>query len=150
MSYEIIPATLRDLNQLRHLEKVCFPADAWGILDLVAALTFPNVVRLKAVKNDEMIGFVAGDPRPSRGFSWIATIAVLPAYRGKGIGRALLQRCEEQLPTRRVRLSVRISNERAIQLYRREGYQTVNIWQSYYNDGADAVVMEKNRLVRGF
>jgi len=150
MSYEIIPATLRDLKQLRHLEKVCFPADAWAMLDLFAVLTFPNIVRLKAVDNDEMIGFVAGDPRPSKGFSWIATIGVLPRYRRQGIGRALLHRCEEQLPTTRVRLSVRISNERAIQLYRQEGYQTVNIWESYYDDGTDAVVMEKNRMVRGF
>lgn len=150
MSYQIVPANLRDLNQLRRLEKVCFPEDAWAVFDLVAVLTFPNIVRLKAMDTDEMIGFVAGDPRPSEGFSWIATIGVMPDYRRKGIGRALLNRCENQLPTTRVRLAVRISNENAIQLYRQEGYQTFNIWQNYYNDGTDAVVMEKNRFMRGF
>ena len=147
--YEIIPATFRDLNALRHLEKVCFPQDVWAILDLAAVLTFPNIVRLKAIHNGEMIGFIAGDPRPSQGFSWIATIGVLPDYRQQGIGRRLLHLCEEQLPTARVRLSVRISNETAIQLYRQEGYQTINIWEKYYNDGSDAVVMEKSRIVRG-
>ncbi len=75
--YEIIPATFRDLNALRHLEKVCFPQDVWAIFDLAAVLTFPNVIRLKAVHNGKMIGFIAGDPRPSQGFSWIATIGVL-------------------------------------------------------------------------
>ncbi len=150
MSYKIIPATLRDLNALRDLEKVCFPLDAWSMLDLVAVLTFPGVIRLKAVQDGEMIGFVAGDPRPNEGFSWIATIGVLPDYRRQGIGRNLLHRCEEQLPTPRVRLSVRKTNEHAIELYRNEGYQTIHIWKKYYNDGADAVVMEKNRIVQGF
>lgn len=148
--YEIIPATLRDLNSLRHLEKVCFPQDAWALFDLAAVLTFPNVIRLKALHEREMIGFVAGDPRPSQDFSWIATIGVLPDYQRQGIGRRLLHLCEEQLPTTRVRLSVRISNENAIQLYRQEGYQTINIWESYYDDGSDAVVMEKSRVMRGF
>ncbi len=150
MTIEILPATLSDLNSLRNLEKVCFSQDAWALFDLVAVLTFPNVIRLKAVDEGKMVGFIAGDPRESEGFSWIATFGVLPDYRRQGIGRRLLHLCEEQLPTTRVRLSVRISNEEAIQLYRQEGYQTINIWQSYYKDGADAVVMEKNRIMRGF
>ncbi len=150
MTIEIIPATIRDLNSLRHLEKVCFPQDAWAVFDLVAVLTFPNVIRMKAIHEGKMIGFIAGDPRPSEGFSWIATVGVLPDYRRQGIGRRLLHLCEEQLPTARVRLSVRISNEEAIQLYRQEGYQTINIWEKYYDDDSDAVVMEKSRVMRGF
>lgn len=150
MSIEIIPATIRDLNALRQLEKICFPEDAWSLFDLAAVLTYPGVIRLKAVDDGKMVGFIAGDPRRAQGFSWIATVGVLPDYRRQGIGRRLLRLCEEQLPTTRVRLSVRISNENAIQLYRQEGYQTINIWQSYYRDGTDAVVMEKSRTIRGF
>jgi ribosomal protein S18 acetylase RimI-like enzyme len=148
--HTITPASIRDLNDLRELEKVCFPLDAWSLLDLIAVLTFPNVVRLKAVQNGKMVGFIAGDPRPSEGFSWIATVGVLPDYRQQGIGRAILQACEDQLPTPSVRLSVRKENQVAIQLYRNEGYQTINIWKSYYKDGADAVIMEKNRIIHGF
>ena len=150
MTYTIQAATLRDLNALRELEKVCFPLDAWSLFDLVAVLSFPTVVRLKAVQDGKMIGFIAGDPRQSEGFSWIATVGVLPEYRRQGIGRALLNECEDQLPTPRVRLSVRKENAVAIQLYREEGYQTVNIWKKYYKDGADAVIMEKNRVLQGF
>jgi N-alpha-acetyltransferase 10/11 len=140
---EIIPANLLDLNALRHLEKVCFPQDAWPLFDLMAVLTFSGVVRLKAVENEQMIGFVAGDPRPSEGFSWIATIGVLPEYRGKGIGRALLEACEAQLSTQRIHLSVRANNEEAIRMYKFAGYYTIDTWSKYYNDGEDAIVMEK-------
>jgi len=140
---EIIPASIRDLNALRKLERICFEKDSWPLFDLIAVLTFPDVVRLKAVEDNQMVGFVAGDPRPSQGFSWIATIAVLPEYRQRGIGRALLVACEAQLKTPRIKLSARASNQAAINLYEQEGYHTTDIWRAYYNDGENAIVMEK-------
>ena len=145
MIMKIVPATIRDLNALRKLEIVCFAKDAWSMFDLVSVLTFPDVIRLKAVEHDQMVGFEAGDPRPSQGFSWIATIGVLPTYQRQGIGRALLQACETKLKTPRLRLSVRASNLSAITLYEQEGYRTMDIWKAYYNDGEDAIVMEKPR-----
>jgi ribosomal protein S18 acetylase RimI-like enzyme len=142
---EILPASLRDMNALRKLEHACFNQDAWSLFDLIAVLTFPDVVRLKASLDGLMVGFVAGDPRPSKGFSWIATIGVLPEYRRRGIGRALLRACEREIPTPRIRLSVRIENGPAIRLYEREGYQRVDVWREYYHDGGDALVMEKEK-----
>ena len=142
---EITTATIRDLNALRKLERICFEKDSWPLFDLIAVLTFPDVVRLKAVEGGLMVGFVAGDPRPSQGFSWIATIGVLPGHQRKGIGRALLHACEKQLKTPRLRLSVRASNQAALTLYEQEGYRTIDIWKAYYNDGENAIVMEKPR-----
>jgi ribosomal protein S18 acetylase RimI-like enzyme len=141
---EILPASIRDLNALRKLERICFEKDSWPLFDLIAVLSFPDVVRLKAMEDHKMVGFVAGDPRPSQGFSWIATIAVLPGYRQRGIGRALLLACEAQLRTPRIKLSVRASNQSAINLYEQEGYRTSDIWKAYYNDGENAIVMEKS------
>jgi len=143
MPMEIISAKIRDLNALRKLERACFQKDAWSLFDLIAVLTFAGVIRLKAVESGQMVGFVAGDPRPSQGFSWIATICVLPAYQRMGIGRALLRACEKQLKTPRLRLSVRASNQPAITLYEREGYRSKDIWKAYYEDGENALVMEK-------
>jgi len=140
---EIQVANLRDLGALRRLESVCFEKDAWSIFDLVAVLTWSDVVRLKAVVDHEMIGFVAGDQRTNQNTGWIATIAVDPRYQGQGIGTALLRTCEAQLKYPTVKLTVRISNQRAISLYEKEGYRTVDIWRQYYNDGEDGLVMEK-------
>jgi ribosomal protein S18 acetylase RimI-like enzyme len=140
---KIIPASILDLGALRHLEQACFPKDAWPLLDLIAVLTFGGVVRLKAVENDQMIGFIAGDPRPREGLAWIATIGVLPDHRGRGIGRTLLKACESRLPQPRIRLSVRPSNHEAIRMYQNAGYRSVDQWRNYYDDGEDALVMEK-------
>src|SRR5687767_9284336 len=140
---EIQPASLRDLGALRRLEQACFQKDAWPLLDLMAVLTWPDVIKLKAVEDGEMVGFVACDPRPAEHASWIATIGVDPRYQRRGIGRALLRACEDRTPQRSLRLTVRISNHPAISLYEKEGYRSVDIWRRYYNDGEDGLVMEK-------
>jgi ribosomal protein S18 acetylase RimI-like enzyme len=143
--FDLETATLRDLAALRRLERLCFEADAWPLLDLLAVLTFPDVVRLKALSGDRMVGFIAGDPQPARGLAWIATLGVDPDHRRQGIARALLRACEERLRPARVRLCVRVSNTAAVRLYEAEGYQVIDIWRAYYKDGGDALVMEKNR-----
>jgi ribosomal protein S18 acetylase RimI-like enzyme len=146
---DIHQASLLDLNDLRHLEHVCFPQDAWPLLDLIAVLTFPGVIRLKAVEDGRMVGFIAGDPHPREGLAWIATVGVLPEYRRRGIGKALLDVCEAQLKLPRIRLSVRTSNLEAIQLYEKSGYYRLDVWHAYYNDGSDGLVMEKARTGEG-
>jgi ribosomal protein S18 acetylase RimI-like enzyme len=144
-SVAIGPATLRDLGTLRTIERICFPKDAWPLLDLIGVLSYPGVVRLKALKENQMVGFVAGDVRRSEGVAWIATIAVLPEYRGQGIGAALLRACEAQIPLSRIRLCVRPSNDIAIELYKHFGYAHIGEWGKYYQDGESALVMEKNK-----
>ena len=141
---EIQPASIRDLGALRRLEQACFGKDAWPLLDLMAVLTWPDVIRLKAVEDGEMIGFVAGDPRPSQSALWIATIGVEPGHQRRGIGFELLRACETRTKLPRVKLTVRISNDGAISLYKKAGYRTTDIWKRYYSDGEDGLVMEKS------
>ena len=142
---DILPATLRDLGSLRRLEHACFLEDSWPLLDLVAVLTYPDVIRLKAVNGDKMIGFIAADLRPVEGIAWIATVGVLPEYRRQGIALALLRECECRIKQPRIHLCVRLSNQAAIRLYQEEGYLAMDTWQKYYSDGENALVMEKMR-----
>jgi len=139
----IVSASLLDLLNLYQLEVLCFPKDHWPLWDWIAVLTFPHVIRLKAVEEGKIVGFVAGDPRLQAGFSWIATLSVHPEYQRRGIGRALLRACERQLPTPYARLIVRVSNLAAIALYESEGYHVHSRKLRYYGDGEDGVVMEK-------
>jgi ribosomal-protein-alanine N-acetyltransferase len=140
---EIEAANLMDLGALRHLESVCFERDAWPLLDLIAVLTWPDVIRLKAAESGEMVGFIAGDPRQSRGAVWIATIAVDPRFRRRGIGSALMLECERRTRLPVVKLTVRISNQAAISMYEKLGYRDGDIWRAYYSDGEDGLVMSK-------
>ena len=76
----------------------------------------------------------------------IVSIAVLQAFRRRGIGEALLQQalaamrdraCEEAF------LEVRVSNEPAIALYRKLGFSISKRLPGYYRDGEDAYEMVK-------
>lgn len=137
------PSTWRDLSALRNLERVCFPRDAWPLMDLVGVLAFPGVVRLKATQNGEMIGFIAANIRRLQNVAWIATLGVLPAFRRQGFGSILLSSCEDQIRVPCIRLSVRASNQAAQRLYSRFGYVRHDVWRRYYSDGEDALVLEK-------
>jgi len=140
----IAQANWRDVRSFHQLEKKCFPMDAWPIWDVVAALTLPNIVRLKAVEGDHFVGFILGERRPIQKLAWVATFAVDPNYRRQGIGSTLLQRCEELLDCPRIRLSVRVTNESAIRLYKSFGYKIISTWPHYYRGDEDAFVMEKS------
>jgi len=144
--YHLEAATWRDVGALQRLEKVCFPADAWPLVELLGVLMWPGVVRYKVTDGEgEMVGFAAG--QEIEGAGWIVTIAVHPAHRRRGLGRVLLEACEAALPQPVLRLAVRASNRGAQALYREAGYAIVDRWPRYYVDGEDALVMEKRRGV---
>ncbi|MCZ6529520.1 MAG: GNAT family N-acetyltransferase [Chloroflexi bacterium] len=110
-------------------------------------MTFPGTIRLKAELEGQMVGFAIGNRRGRKDLGWVASIGVHPEYRRRGLGRQLLAACERELETHRVRLSLRKTNEAALELYLRAGYSRVDLWPKYYRDGEDAVVME--RIVTG-
>jgi ribosomal-protein-alanine N-acetyltransferase len=143
-SIVIKTAGLRDLKTLQHLEKEAFGDDAWPLLELIACLTFPGEVRLKAVIGEELVGYVGGSVEFDRQLGWITTIAVFNQWRRQGIGVALLRACEQKLHTPRIHLCVRVNNIPAQEMYKREGYSQIETWKKYYHDGEDAFVMEKS------
>ena len=139
----IQPAVWRDLGALRDLDRVCFPQDAWPLLDQIGVLTLPNIMRLKAVCDERMVGFIGADIKRVEDAVWIATIGVLPEYRRRGIGAALLREVEACANLPRIKLNVRASNQPAIHLYEQLGYRRKSTWTRYYQDGEDALVFEK-------
>jgi len=142
-AYIIEQAGWRDLLTLYALEKVCFDHDAWPLIELMGVLTFPGLVRLRAVGDGKMVGFIAGDPRRRDNTGWILTLGVLPDWRRQGIAEALLSLCEQQLRMPQIKLSVRRSNTHAIHLYEKLGYKQVDIWSRYYQGGEDGMVLAK-------
>jgi ribosomal-protein-alanine N-acetyltransferase len=75
----------------------------------------------------------------------LGNIAVARKRQGKGIGKLLLEYLLDEASRRQVRyatLEVRVSNVRAISLYRLYGFDGVAIRKGYYSDnGEDALVM---------
>lgn len=75
----------------------------------------------------------------------ITNIALLPAYRGYGLGEELMIRMmgtAKSMGVKRMTLEVRVSNHGAQKLYRKMGFQEGGIRKNYYTDNMeDALVM---------
>jgi ribosomal protein S18 acetylase RimI-like enzyme len=136
-------ATLSDLNRLKELEKICFDKDAWPLIELIAALALPGMVRLKIDLGEKMAAFIGGDAHRTDNVGWITTVGVRPEYRRLGLATRLIDACEREMHMPLVRLSVRRSNMEAQRLYVDLGYRHIDVWKEYYEDGEDALIMEK-------
>ncbi|HSR40962.1 MAG TPA: ribosomal protein S18-alanine N-acetyltransferase [Longimicrobiales bacterium] len=78
----------------------------------------------------------------------LANLAVDTEHRRRGIGSALLDRVLERARAGGVRslfLEVRVSNEEAVRLYERRGFEVIAERKAYYDQPKeDALVMMKN------
>ena len=134
--------TLADLPALWRLERACFGAEAWGILELGLAL-LTSTVRLKVMAGERPAGFVLAERGWWRDEGAITLLGIHPNYQRRGLGRQLLRAAEAHLNTRRYKLTVRVSNAPAIALYEGCGYRRVSRAAHYYPRGEDGWVMEK-------
>lgn len=78
----------------------------------------------------------------------ITNVAVLPDYRGRGLGEGLMRKIMDiaiEFGARVMTLEVRISNMPAQHLYRKLGFKDGGIRKRYYSDNQeDALVMWVN------
>lgn len=140
-----VPAARTDLDELVRLETF-FPET-----DRISRQSWQNFLRQSGgvwiVRNHhELAGAAVLLFRKNSGIARLYSIVVAPEFSGLGLGRALLERCEQEAIERecgRIRLEVRVSNTRAIDLYRRYGFTDMNRLTAYYDDGEDAIRMEK-------
>lgn len=74
----------------------------------------------------------------------VVSIAVLREYQRRGIGSTLMRKAMEGMKSygaEECYLEVRVSNERAIRMYKKLGLSFIDRIRHYYLDGEDAYVM---------
>ncbi len=142
----IRPAGSADLNALVRLENECFESDRISQRSFRRFLKQPHDILLLAEENNDLLGYGLLLQRRGTRLARLYSLAVSPRARGKGVGRALLTALEDaarETESRFIRLEVRVDNEGAIALYRAEGYRRIGTRPGYYEDGGDALQMEK-------
>lgn len=140
------PAIETDLPVLAALEAAAFTAPgspAWSRDLLAGELAQPTALVLVAVaENSRPIGYAAF--RHVGPESELLRVAVAPAARNRGVGRALVEDGLARLRERGVAtcfLEVRPANAPALALYARLGFCTIDRRRRYFADGADALVL---------
>ena len=134
----------RDLEQVESLEQVCF-SRPWTIDMLRRQLQNDRHEFLVAVEENKVLGYIGMLHVMDEGY--ISNVAVDETARRAGIGSKLvegmLRRCEA-LSLLFVTLEVRASNDAAIQLYAKHGFEEVGRRKGYYEaPREDAILMTR-------
>ena len=140
-----------DFEQVYQIEQTCFK-DPYPRKHLEYEF-FENPINiiLVAEEDEKIVGFI--DFMVTFNSATIVQIAVLPEYRKQKIATNLLNEMENCFPkdlddvVENVTLEVRKSNEAAINLYKKDGYEIIVEKKHYYPDGEDAIYMVKRILL---
>ncbi len=132
-----------DYRDILEIDKEAFAPQS-AAYDMYIYLTYGSDV-LVADAGRKVVGYVASMEMGSE--AKIMSIAVKREFRGLGIGNRLLdeiiKRCREKGKSQ-LFLEVRVSNNIAQQLYKKKGFEIIDVIPAYYNDGEDAYVMALN------
>ncbi|MDR0200461.1 MAG: ribosomal protein S18-alanine N-acetyltransferase [Streptococcaceae bacterium] len=106
----------------------------------------PNAVFLVAKKSNHTVGFIGLRVMLYAKELHVTNLAVKTSMQQQGIGDSLLQqavRVAANLNLGKITLETPRVTDGAQGFYRKEGFESTQILASYYDDGRDAVTMEK-------
>lgn len=145
MSIRIVPMDASHLDALAQIEQVCFSAP-WSRSMLEEELYNDCAAYLVAEdENGAAVGYAGVQVVLDEGY--ITNVAVLPAWRKGGVASQLLDvffRFARGNDLAFLTLEVRPSNEAAVALYQKFGFEEVGRRKNYYEKPKeDALIMTK-------
>jgi ribosomal-protein-alanine N-acetyltransferase len=153
-TYKLRKFSMSDLNAVMEINRVCLPENYSQFFYVDLFRRFPETF-LVAEENGKVVGYIMcrievglGDfgftGLRKRGH--VVSVAVMPEHRKKGVGEALVSSAMDAMRTYNAKqcyLEVRVSNDPAVKLYKKLGFEVTRTSQSYYADGEDAYIMTK-------
>lgn len=154
---DIVRAGAATLEILEMLHAGCFAA-GWDAMAIARLLAMPGATGTLAVLNAQSggqagipVGFLLG--REAAGEAEIISTGVLPEFRARGIGGALVSEFASRMRQRGVEvlfLEVAVDNSPALSVYKRLGFVSAGLRKAYYapqpgsTTATDALVMRLN------
>ena len=147
---EIIPANIKDAEQILGLQKLAYQSEAaiyqdFGISPLIQTIEdirgqFEGHTFLKAIDGKSIIGSVRACS--DNGSCFIGRLIVHPEWQGKGVGTRLMNAIEVHFPNvQRYELFTGTKSERNMALYKKLGYKPFK--EEAVDESHSLVFMEK-------
>ncbi len=153
-SFVIRECTFEDLELVKEVNEKELPEDYPFFFYKSILDNFPESFLVASPKDNpnKIIGYIMWrvEKTPSKDSlrlinkGHLVSIAILKAYRRKGIASALLAKSMPRIQNRQLKeyvLEVRVSNYGAIDLYEKFNYKKEGIKKKYYKDGENAYYM---------
>jgi ribosomal-protein-alanine N-acetyltransferase len=142
VAVEIRALELVDLAAIETIEQRAYPTP-WSRSMFASELAKPTSICLGAFEGEDLLGYVINSRYVD---AWhVMNVAVDPQRQRRGVATRLLERLFELTrddERRGYTLEVRISNEDAIRLYEKLGFEPRGIRRGYYTDNReDALIM---------
>lgn len=143
-----------DLDRVIYINQVCLPENYSTHFFLDLFERYPETFIVAEI-DGQIVGYIMcriETGLPDFGLFGITrrghviSIAVLPEYQRKRIGKALMEEAMtgmRLLKAKECYLEVRVTNVPAIELYNNLGFERSKSIRSYYADGEDAYVMTR-------
>jgi len=146
-TYSIHPLTLDQLKEVLRLNIRCFRnGDNYTKHTFDYLLNEPRTLSYRILSaSGEMVAF-AFVMENENGSAHLTTIGVAPEHRRRRLAERLLLHIESAVRARElgtIMLEVRVGNDAAQELYRRNGYTIVQRINKYYTNGEDCYLMIK-------
>ncbi len=142
---KICPMNSTHIDGVEIIEKECFSAP-WTREGIESELSNETASFFVAEYMGEVAGYLGTHIVLDE--CYIANIAVREKFRRKGIADMLLSVGEKNATDKNcafISLEVRVSNEKAIALYKKRGYNEVGERKNFYSDPTEnALIMTKN------
>ena len=140
----IMPMNVSHVSQIAELEKLCF-SDPWSERSIASEIENSLSFWLVSEEDGVVLGYVGSQSVAPE--SDMMNLAVAPQARNRGIAQALVCALIEELKAQNMEsltLEVRVSNEPAIKLYTKLGFEIIGKRPRYYvNPQEDALIMRK-------
>ena len=151
-AYKLRKFTMNDLPSVTQINQTCLPENYTDIFFVDLFRRHPETF-LTAQVEEKIVGYIMCRVEvglSSIGLSGlvkkghIVSVAVLPEHRRKGIGQTLVIQAMEGMRkynAKQCYLEVRVTNQEAVTLYKKLGFDVARTIHGYYADGEDAFVM---------
>lgn len=139
-------AHLGDLPPILEMEHLCFAEDSFSSAQFVYLITKGKGAFYVAETGGKPVAYLSLSFNSRTHNLRIYSIAVHPDCRGLKLGQLLMDKTFEyarEHKARKISLEVKVTNQPAIGLYRKNGFEATHIICKYYHDGSDAYKMQR-------
>ncbi len=152
--YSIRKFSMNDLQSVTQINRSCLPENYTDFFFIDLYKRFPETF-IVAEEAGQVVGYIMC--RVEVGLSGfglsglvkkghVVSVAVSPEHRHKGVGEGLVSKALEAMKLYNAKqsyLEVRVTNDEAIKLYKKLGFEVTRTMHGYYADGEDAQVLTK-------
>ncbi len=139
--------TLEDIPEVVEIEKQCFSLP-WSAKSFEDSISREDTIFLVCEESEKDDVVVTGYMGLYISFDEanVTNVAVSPSFRKKGCGEALVAAAKveaKEAGAESIFLEVRVSNEPAISLYKKQGFEELGIRKKFYEHPVeDAIIMK--------